>query len=174
MPTFDPTTLGSQLRAFDGSNAKVKIDAVDAPSRSVKSITAAFTVEGKEHQYALGERKAFAKTEGIIKPGESTIMVYAGALPAFLKAWEPGGAFLDIPRDIRLTFDEKSKPGLAAILSALKLDTMTVNLLQCDIIGISSNIETGGAAIMAEVKVLPLDIEWAGFAGSAPGFTINF
>lgn len=167
MPIFDPTQLGPQGRVFDGHNVRVKVGSQDAPDNCLKGIGPQLTVEGKEHQHALGKRRAFAMTAGVVKPGESTLMVFASHLDAFLSCWSPSGTYLDIPQDVTITLDEKSSPGLAALASVLKLGTKTISMLGCEITGIGGTFETGGGALITEVKCLPLHIEWMGFAGTA-------
>lgn len=167
MAIFDPTSLGPQGRVFDGHNVTVKVGDVSAPLNCLKGIGANSTVEGKEHQYALGSRRPFAKTTGVEKAAESTLIVFSSHLDTFLACWESSGNYLDISRDVLITLDEKSSPGLAALASILKLGTKSIRLVDCDIIGLGSTFEVGGAVLVTEVKCLPLYIEWMGFAGTS-------
>lgn len=167
MALFDPTSLGPQGRVFDGSNVGITIAGKEGPKNAIKAINPTDAMEGKEHQYALGKKKPFAQSGGIYKPGECTLMVFTSHLDAVLRTVSSAGAYRGVPVDWLITLDEKSSPGLAALATALKLDTKTIALIGFEITGFGTTMETGGGALVTEVKGLPLDIEWFGLPSIA-------
>lgn len=167
MSFFDPTGQGPQARTFDGSHVSLTIDGKQAPANAIRSVASTDSMEGKEHQHALGSRKPFTISGGIYKPGECTVGIYTSHLDAVLRTVSTTGAWRGIGRDWIITLDEKSSPGLAAIASVLKLNTKTIQLIGFELTGIGATMEVGGGALVTELKGMPLDIIWFDMPGIA-------
>lgn len=157
---------GQQRLVFDGSCARVRINDTDV-SGFIKSIAYGVTVEGKEHQYGLGDVEAFAKTTGVIKPGEVTLSVYADKANDLLSTISLAGLHFQDSASITITESVSSSGGLAALAAEALGNVRSIAAVGCDLTGLSATIETGGAAIMEEMKFLPLRYLFNGKPGVA-------
>jgi len=160
----DPTQIGTQRIALDGSNVTVKLGGVRL-DKMVSKVSYGVTVEGKEHQYALGERVPFAKTAGNIKPGEIELEFFADKTNEAAALISAAGLFFNDPVDISIVADAGSSAGLAALAQSLAGNTRSIVAKSCDLIGISGSWETGGAALKEPLKFLPLEYLFNGKRG---------